>query len=230
MRVVTLSFLLIVSLFGANVTDAFFSQDESGAFNLTLQVNGAFNASYEQKHDGSVTALIFKGLRSDISFKKTPNSSMIETVSVKQGDKNSTQVSFVSKQLFDTSVTAAVGALHISLIPKTAPLMIEDIAKDTASGNVVGYVLDTLLYVALGLFAVTLVFILFLKLKLFGRAKRKSVKPQSEEEPQPPTQDEPTAKVETAPKEEAAPPVPKPPKSTPPKKPAKKSQKSLFDI
>jgi hypothetical protein len=161
--------------FGANITDIICpdKQNDDGIFELTLHVSGDFNASFEKRDEGSVTILVFKGLKSDKAFAKTLDTEVIKSVNVKS-DANTTKISFEGRQLFDISVLPEVNTLRISIIPKTVPLMIEDIAKDTAGGQVVGYILETLLYIALVLFALTVLTALFLKFKLSSHAKKES--------------------------------------------------------
>jgi hypothetical protein len=221
LRAFVLYFLFISFGLGANITDIIFpdKQNNEGIFELTLYVSGDFNASFEQKDEGSVTILIFKGLKSDKLFTKTLDTETIKSVTVKP-DANTTKISFEGKRLFDVSVSSELNKLHIAVIPKAAPLMIEDIAKDTASGGQIGYILETLLVVALVLFAFTVIAILFLKFKLSSHIKKKSIQePQEKEKPQEITQsEEPIVSQKRSQ-------IPKKPKKSPTKK-----QKTLFDM
>ncbi|MDR0761567.1 MAG: hypothetical protein LBF13_00805 [Campylobacteraceae bacterium] len=230
MRALILCFLFIVSALGANITSIICPDElnDEGIFELTLYISGDFNASFEQKDDGSITTLIFGGLKSDKIFTKTLDTKMIKNVSIKP-IANATKISFESKQLFDISVSSAPNKLHIAVIPKAAPLMIEDIAKDTAGGQI-GYILETLLLIALVLFAFVMPFILYLKSKLSLHVKKDDEKLQSKEGVPPfgPKADEKLSaqneKIEKA-VEIIHPKHPKTPKKHP-----KNRQKTLFDI
>ncbi|MDR0666486.1 MAG: hypothetical protein LBF71_03650 [Campylobacteraceae bacterium] len=166
MRAFTLYFLLNVLALGANITDITCPDglNDKGVFELTLHVDGDFNASFEQKDEGSVTTLIFKGLKTDKPFTKTFDGEMIKNVSIKP-DTNAVKISFESKQLFDISVTNDADAARITITPKAALFAIENIAKDIGSGNIVSYILDMLFYVAILLFGAAIAVILFLYLK-----------------------------------------------------------------
>ncbi|MDR1007581.1 MAG: hypothetical protein LBL65_03310 [Campylobacteraceae bacterium] len=214
MRALVLYCLLIVSTFGANVTDIICpdEQNNDGIFELTLQINGDLNASFEQKDEGSVTILIFKELKIDKPFNKKLNTEVIKSVNIKP-DTNATKISFEGKQLFDISVSSAPNRLHIAVIPKAAPLMIEDIAKDTAGGQI-GYILETLLFIALILLILTALAVLFLKFKLSSRIQN------IQEEDEKPLE-------ESILNEEPAMPQKHPKVS---KKSSGKRQKTLFDI
>jgi hypothetical protein len=226
LRAVTLLLLLAISLFGADITDIVYPdrEDKNGAFKLTLRLKGDFNGSFEQKNEGSAVILIFHGLNSAKSFTKTLNTSIIQNVNIKPLNKDSTQISFVGKQLFDLSVAHDANVLYITLVPKATPFTIEDIAKDTGGGTIVGYVLDTLFYIAAFLFVLTIVIILFLKSKLFPRIKKANA---IERFKQPEVSHE-SAFKNTQPEISAAI-LPKEPKIKPKKKSSAAKQKTLFD-
>lgn len=227
MRAVTLWFLLAVSLFGANITDIVYpvEQDKNGTLKLTFIFEGSFNASFEQKNEGGITILIFHDLNSTKSFTKTFNTSIIQSVSIKPLDKNSTEILFVGKQLFDISVTNDTNVLDIALIPKTAPFTIENIAKNTGSETIIGYILDTLFYIVAFLFVMTIAAVLFLKFKLFRYGKKADIKAKEEFK-------NPVSPHETTPdvlKTETAASLPKQPKVKSKKRSSLTRQKTLFD-
>jgi hypothetical protein len=174
--------MLAASLFSANITDIIYpdKQYKNGTLKLTLMLDSSFNASFEQKNEGGTAILIFYGLNSAKSFTKTLNASMIQNISVKPLDNNCTEILLVGKQLFTISVANSANALHIVLTPKTAPFTIENIAKDTGGGALTGYILDTLFYIVMFLFVMTIAAVLFLKFKLFGRSKKANIKTKEE--------------------------------------------------
>jgi hypothetical protein len=169
--------MLAASLFSANITEIVYpdKQDKNGTLKLILMFEGSFNASFEQKNEGGMAILTFYGLNNAESSAKALNTSMIQSVSVKPSDKNSTEILFVGRQLFDISVTNDANTLYIALTPKAAPFTIENIAKDTGSGTL-GYILNMLFYIVIFLFIITVTALLFLKFKLFGRGKKVNTK------------------------------------------------------
>ncbi|MDR1614349.1 MAG: hypothetical protein LBS26_02140 [Campylobacteraceae bacterium] len=220
MRIVIFLLLSIALLFGANITDITHSDKhdkKSGAFNLILSFDGSFNTSFEQKYEDGAITLIFDGLNSNKPFMKTFSDSAIQSVSIKQSDKNSTKISFASKQLFDISISNNSDKLYIALTPKAVPLTMEDIVKNTGDGKIISYILDILFYVVIGLFVLTAALMLFLKVKLFSVKKTETI-----EEPENSTSELNSNEIKI--KKST---LPRQPKTKPQKK--KIPQKTLFD-
>jgi hypothetical protein len=230
LRVVIFWLLSAALLFGAAVTDINYSDKhdkKGGVFNLTLSFDSSFNNSFEQKYEGGILTIVFDGLIVDKPFMKTFNTSLIQSVSVNRSDKNSTKILFVGKQLVDVSISNSSDKLYIALTPRSVPLTMEDIAKDTGSGEIIGHVLDILFYVVIGLLFLTIAVILFLKIKLFPM-KKTAAAPKTEEKLEystlnsSETDDTSEAKIE-----KPALSAKKQPKAKPQKK--KAQQKTLFD-